>query len=105
MGNIFVYSPIIFFIMLNNKKLGWALILSSFLFLSIPVFVAFQGLYRWGIILINDGLYASSFLPSPMIDFAGSPEKIASFVVGMFVIGILLFIGGIYIIRRSKSQK
>ena len=92
--------------MLNNKKLGWALILPSFLFLLIPVVVAFQGLYRWGLTLLNDEKYVSIVLePSPLIDFGGSLEGIASFVVGMFVIGISLFIAGIYIIRRSKSQK
>ncbi len=89
-----------------NKKLGYALIYSSFIFLFIPVFTIFDNLYRWAFTLVNnEESIAILLVSSPIIDFGGSPESISNFMVGTSAVGILLFITGLYVIRRSKLQK
>ncbi len=88
---------------MKNKKIGYALILSSFIFLFAPIILIFNTLYAsiWGLLFDKD---AGHVLSSPVIDFAFASEIGIILIVFELVVGILLFSAGIYVVRLSRSH-
>lgn len=92
------------FFIIINKKLGYVIVLSSFIFLWIPIFMIFDTLYRWIFVLVvaDDDSARYLLLPSSFVDFAGSSERIIIFPIFALVLGALLLITGIYIVKNSS---
>ena len=84
-----------------RKKISYALLSISFVFLSIPIFVMMESLYR-NIIELNltNEKVDQTLVASPIIDFTGSFASIATLLIVMLGIGILFFISSMYVRRH-----
>ena len=84
-----------------RKKISYALLSISFVFLSIPIFVMMEFLYR-NIIELNlaNEKVDQTLVAPPIIDFAGSFASIATLLIVMLGIGILFFISSMYVRRH-----
>ncbi len=87
-----------------KKKLGYTLVLLSFLFLFVPSFVLFDKLYRMILIIGNDKTNDLQ-ISSPIIDFGGSAEGVALYIVSISIVGCLFLCTGIYIVLYTKNPQ